>query len=555
MIRIKAGLVGTALVAVGLKLSLLASGSVPFNADEAVVALMARHILQGERPVFFYGQAYMGSLDAYLVAGGFWLFGEKVWVLRGVQGALYLATLLSTAWLGKAAFGSWKVGMIAAWLLAIPTVNLTLYTTATLGGYGEMLLVGNLILLAALRIANNIEADELNNRLWIWLAFGFLIGLGGWVFGMTLVYSVPACLFLIWRGMGSRTGTAMAERRSTRKFVQQIRIPGILTLTTAGVVFGSAPWWIYARSSGLVELLKELGGGAIAGVEGLSWPWQVTQHLFNLLVFGSSVVFGLRSPWEIRWLAWPLSPIILAFWLGVVFVATSSFLRSLFKRQEAHNTKGLILLMGVVITLVAGFLLTPFGADPSGRYFLPLGVIMALFAAQAVVLWRERWGRWSYGLVGLVLVFNLWGTVQTALDNPPGLTTQFDTQTWIDHRYDKALVDFLRSQGEQRGYSNYWVSYPLAFQSGEDLIFVPRLPYHLDFRYTARDDRYKPYDQLVDQAEHLAYITTHHPELDKRLRTGFTSLGVAWKEATIGDYHIFYGLSRKVRLEELNLGW
>src|SRR3972149_2161122 len=120
MIRIKAGLVGTALVAGGFELGPLGSGSVPFNADEAVVALMARHILQGERPVFFYGQAYMGSLDAYLVAGGFWLFGEKVWVLRGVQGALYLATLLSTAWLGKAAFRSWKGGVVAAWLLAVP---------------------------------------------------------------------------------------------------------------------------------------------------------------------------------------------------------------------------------------------------------------------------------------------------------------------------------------------------------------------------------------------------------------------------------------------------
>src|SRR3990172_5771512 len=208
MIRIKAGLVGAIVVAVGLKMSLLAAGSVPFNADEAVVALMARHIRQGERPVFFYGQAYMGSLDAYLVAVGFWLMGEKVWVIRVVQVILYLATLLSTAWLGKAATGSWKVGVIAAWLLAIPTVNLTLYTTATLGGYGEMLLIGNLILLAALNLARNIEADELDRLPWVWLAFGFLIGLGGWVFGMTLVYSVPACLFLVWRRMGGRTGTA-----------------------------------------------------------------------------------------------------------------------------------------------------------------------------------------------------------------------------------------------------------------------------------------------------------------------------------------------------------
>jgi len=554
MIRIKAGLVGAIVVAVGLKMSLLAAGSVPFNADEAVVALMARHILQGERPVFFYGQAYMGSLDAYLVAVGFWLMGEKVWVIRVVQVILYLATLLSTAWLGKAAFRSWKVGVIAAWLLAIPTVNLTLYTTASLGGYGEMLLMGNLILLVALRIAKNIEAEEQNKCLWIWLAFGFLIGLGGWVFGMTLVYSVPACLFLVWRGMGSRTSSTIAKRRSTRQIDQEMGMPRNLTLAIVGAVFGMAPWWIYAQNSGLVELLRELGGGAIAGVEGLSWPWQVAQHGFNLLVLGSSVLFGLRPPWEVRWLAWPLSPFILAFWLGVVFVAISAFLRSLINRQKVQNAKGLILLMGVVITLAAGFLLTPFGADPSGRYFLPVGVIMALFAAQAVLQWRERWRRWSYGLVGLVLVFNLWGTAQTALNNPPGLTTQFDAQTWIDHRYDEELIEFLRLQGEKRGYSNYWVSYPLAFQSGEDLIFVPRLPYHQDFRYTARDNRYEPYDRLVDQAERVAYITTHHPELDKRLRTGFTTLGVAWEEATIGDYQIFYGLSRKVRPEELNMG-
>ena len=53
---------------IALKVVLLALDAAPFNADEAVVALMARHILQGERPWFFYGQAYMGSLDAYLVA-------------------------------------------------------------------------------------------------------------------------------------------------------------------------------------------------------------------------------------------------------------------------------------------------------------------------------------------------------------------------------------------------------------------------------------------------------------------------------------------------------
>ena len=76
-----------------VRAGVLIAGVVPFNADEAVVGLMARHILQGERPIFFYGQAYMGSLDAFLIALGFSLFGEQVWVIRMIQTLLYLPSI------------------------------------------------------------------------------------------------------------------------------------------------------------------------------------------------------------------------------------------------------------------------------------------------------------------------------------------------------------------------------------------------------------------------------------------------------------------------------
>ncbi len=70
-----AGLASAVGVAIILKIVLLSAGVIPFNADEAVVALMARHITMGARPLFFYGQAYMGSLDAFLRRAGvlgFW---------------------------------------------------------------------------------------------------------------------------------------------------------------------------------------------------------------------------------------------------------------------------------------------------------------------------------------------------------------------------------------------------------------------------------------------------------------------------------------------------
>jgi predicted membrane-bound mannosyltransferase len=84
------------LLALALKGALLAADAVPFNSDEAVVGLMARHILlKGERPVFYYGQAYMGSLDAWLIAGAFALLGISTLTMRLVQVLLFIGLLVS----------------------------------------------------------------------------------------------------------------------------------------------------------------------------------------------------------------------------------------------------------------------------------------------------------------------------------------------------------------------------------------------------------------------------------------------------------------------------
>jgi len=581
-------LLGSLVAAAGLKVWLVAAERVPFNADEAVVALMARHVLQGQRPFFFYGQAYMGSLDAYLIAAGFNWFGEQVWVIRGIQTILYIGTLLTTALLGRSALGSWQVGVLAAWFLAIPTVNMTLYTTSSLGGYGEMLLIGNLILLVGLSIAREFTRGQGKTIGWLWVSLGFLVGLGLWVFGLTLVYSLSVLTFLLW------TIWKNGSFHTMRAGLKVLALP--VCLLTLGFTVGALPWGIYAAANGFGALLAELTGSAIAGVENTSFLNQVVQHTFNFVLFGGTVIAGLRPPWGVEWLAQPLLPVALAFWLGVMVFTTVQLYRSTnlplrveharlqvaemnFRKisargpftsslnanpdYETHkeqainlseSTNGAFLLAGVGLILVVGFITTPFGADPSGRYFIPMAVIMALFAAQAVMRLRDSHGRWAWGLVLIVLGFNLWGTVQAAQRVPPGLTTQFDAQTRIYHRHDFDLIAFLEAEGEMRGYSNYWISYPLAFQSGERLIFVPRLPYHRDLSYTSRDDRYAPYQQLVAAAGKVAYITGDQPALENHIRKGLATLRVDWQEKEIGDYRVFYQLSRVVRPGELGLG-
>ncbi len=182
------------LIALIARVVLLASNAVSFHSDEAVVALMARHILQGERPIFFYGQAYMGSLDAWLVAVGFRLFGESVLIIRIVQAILYLL-IVATGYLF-----AWRISrkpVIAAvtgLILALPPVLVALYTTATLGGYNEMLLCGNLVLLFGYDVAGAHRRSW-----WRWAALGLAAGLGWWANGLIIAFALPVALLIVVR--------------------------------------------------------------------------------------------------------------------------------------------------------------------------------------------------------------------------------------------------------------------------------------------------------------------------------------------------------------------
>jgi 4-amino-4-deoxy-L-arabinose transferase-like glycosyltransferase len=521
------------ILAIGLKVWLLSLDVVPFNADEAVVGLMARHILSGERPIFFYGQIYMGSLDACLVALGFWIFGQHIWVIRMLQILLYGLTLLTTIYLGKSAFKQLEVGILAAWLLAIPAINVTLYTTASLGGYGEVLLIGNLILLVTLRLA--VYCDEGKYFPHWWMIWGFLVGLGLWVLSLTLVYSIPSGIYLV---------IILLYATRENKLVKRVQILSNTAIyASLGFIIGSAPWWIFAAQNGFDKLLFELLGASRAGIEGLSYGFQLGRHLLNLILFGLPVIFGFRPPWDIQWLGLPLLPFVLFLWIAVVIKMVKGI-------KDWHTTiSGKSLLVALMAVLLLSFILTPFGADPSGRYFLPLTVPLSLFLAEFIIAMKEKWGSIAWGLFGLVLIYQGWGTYVCAKQYPPGITTQFSSISQHDMRSINRLVEFLYQNGETRGYTNYWIAYPLAFRSSEQIIFAPWLPYHLDFRYS--QDRYPKYGEIVELSDRAAFITSHHPQLDARLRSSFQELGVQWREAKIGDFQVFYGLTRRIRFDEI----
>jgi len=366
----------------------------------------------------------------------------------------------------------------------------------------------------------------------LFLLWGFLTGIGLWANGLTFVFSAPVGMALLW---------AIFKQPLREAAAWKYALPAV-----PGVFLGSLPWWLYAMQGGLNTLVTELFGNAVA-VEQDFWLIRIGNHLINYVLLGLTAAFGLRPPWEVRWLAIPLIPLIFVF-LGLVSIYA---VRLVFQQNEQRITFAVF--GGVVLVFSIAFLLTPFGIDPSGRYFLPLSIPFSLAAGGFVSSALNKL-HWQIACVGLVLVFNAWGTLDCAAQFPPGITTQFNPITVVDQRAMPELVSFLRANGETRGYTNYWVAYPLTFLSNEELVFTPRLPYQADLRYTPRDDRYTPYDGMVDESNQPAFITSRAPDLNDRLRSAFLRMGVTWEERQIGDFQVFYHLSKTVRPDQLGLG-
>lgn len=511
--------VGAALLAAAYKFVLLAAEAVPFNGDEAVVALMARHLLRGERPTFFYGQAYLGATDAWLVALSFSIFGESVPAIRLVQIALFAAFLLTSYLVFKRlGLSEWGINAALLWL-ALPPTMLTLYSTATLGGYGETLVLGNIALLLTISLQRSAfgRRGAMMRR---WLLLGVVAGFGLYTFPLILIYLIPIGLWLLWRQRG----------RAWRGYL----------LAALGFVIGSAPWWLALIQSGGRELAELAGAGVAGTIPGETYLETLPVRLINFFLFGASAWLGLRYPWSAEWVLPLIGLAALVIYLGVLGYAARHSRRS-----------GLPWAMSGALFIT--FLITPFGGDPSGRYFLPLYLPLSIFIAMFLQAIRNAKRTFVTLLLALLVGYNVAGTLSAASSRPPGITTQFDPVTWIDHTRDQELIDFLLAQGETHGYTNYWVQTPIAFLSQEQIIAAAALPYHLDFGYTPRDDRYPPYTQAVAQADRVFYITTNHPALDARIRSGLARLGVSFREQVIGNYQVFYALSRKVTPVELNV--
>lgn len=483
-----------------LRLWMLSHDVPTLNSDEATVGLMALHLLHGQWTTFYWGQEYMGSLEAVLAAPWLMLFGTTAIALRMATLLVGLA-FIATVYLLAARLYDRRVALFSAALLAFGPPFFVVLSMRTLGGYAETLLFGNLMLLLALGGAKPDRRPLLRTAL-----LGGVSGLALWTDPLILPYFLAV-------------GTIFWTRRRTDLRGRSGLLLGV------GFIIGASPALVYnlthgAATVGWILSLTLLGGHDSHRALGLILPnlWQTLTVALPILAgstLGGTQVTGLTTQeYLARAAAHPaaygLSLLLAVAALALGGAACARLVRewrtlrtppsagAMESGQERERRQGeAALLLVAVCTLIAFGLSRQPDIVTAPRYLLPVYAATPVVVAQArrlLALVSRRATGWlamvaaprRAGIV-LALMICAW-FVAGNLALTPLQTAARDHGIWIAGS-DDALLRALHTANVHTVISNdYWEGLRLTFESGETIITVMMTaPGHLGF------NRYPPY--------------------------------------------------------------
>ncbi|NJP33538.1 hypothetical protein [Micromonospora thermarum] len=482
------------LAGVAYRLGLLLHDTPPTNSDEATMGLAALHIAQGrEFPVWFYGQAYMGTLEAYLAAPLFALAGPSTLALRLPTLALYAVFVLLAWRLAVRLTGDRWYGLLVAALLAFGSDRVVKNQLIAGGGYPEMNAAG----VALVLLAYDLAAGRPGRRLPRWAVWGFLAGLLVWVDPLVLPYVATAGAVLVafrWRELRGRAGALLG----------------------LGALVGAAPLLVDSLVSGRSPLAAVLAAG------GAGQPAGWAERLHGALVLGPALGIGFCSPgrcagWQLWWSA------VLPLLLLAAAVAAWHRLRAPAepgapggRSDEAARPVGaalaLALVGGAVLTLAVYVGSSASGRTPveSSRY------LSCLLISVPVLLWpvwdaaRRRSGRAGTARRAAA-VGVLAATLGTAAVATGGAVAAAPAYRAAEARHAD-LVRALRALDVRHVYGGYWTCNRLTFATREDVLCAV-----VDDDLSPGHDRYRPYRRAVDAAPGAAWVAPEGSPLAARL--------------------------------------
>ncbi|MDH4270793.1 MAG: hypothetical protein OEW18_02320 [Candidatus Aminicenantes bacterium] len=419
------------LLAILLRLPYLASPSGLMTSDDAVPALMGKHIAQGQTPpVCYYGQLYMGSLSSHYYALAFRVFGYSIFVLKCATLLIYLVFMIVQFYFLKEIF-SFSLALAVAFFYSLPINPLVHAGLDNTSAFALVLLLGSLLLYFAYLVG------FCSREKWIPL-LGLTMGLSFWTHQISTALILTSLLIVVAKvGWDIRKYAVLAYWAFL----------GFLPQFLVEVFFGFK----------LVPFLMN-GQRAVNG-----------DKLGAALDFTGALLTPSRHPARFVFLAFVLA--------GFVAILARAW-----KRKAARPQTVFCLFPLIFVVL---YILSDFSNKGVIRYMYPLyvGLPVLLLAAFHYLKPKLRTVTSFALIIFLFLAFNLkdsLGLMDAAKDR---------------HGRIERVVSAMEETGHRYWMAEYWTAFLLTAVSGERLIVdsytIERyLPYGLSYWNSREKDNY-----------------------------------------------------------------
>ncbi len=537
--------------AIGLRLFLLAMGWPPTDSDEGTMGIMARHIAyRGEHPYVFYGQNYMGTIEAYIGTVFFRLFGPSLFSLRLSVVLLVTLFLISTYLLASLLYSK-KVALVTLAVLSLGSIYTITRETLATGGSTQTMLFGSLAFLLASWLSFTYRRGAPLRtqvmRLIGYTCWGIVLGLGFWSDMIVLPFFACAVLLLVvfcwrdllWAWVGAIGGFVLGAYPILRYSLNAASHGDSVLKTLFGLFQGST----VQAPHGLHQILHAVKGTVLISVPTATGypfcPVMEQSFLSDNTVQTPLCTLG-HALWGVGYIALLVLSVLLT--LAVLWRLWRQrrlTMQEVDARRTLVRSVSQLLLVGSALLAISAYSLSSAPVGWPGyhsRYLIGLlivtpAVIAPLWNAASNVSTLSLSRQWlrilctngsRVALAGIALVY-LTGTLMLFSEVP---ATQAANQRQTD------LINHLVTSGHPHIYTEYWECNKIAFESNERVIcgvLYPDLqPSH---------NRTPGYWNIVHADPHAAYVfSVGSPQvalLDKKLKAS------KYERSTIDGYVVW----------------
>lgn len=510
-------LAGICLIGIIVRLDFLIAGGGVLDGDEAILGLMAKHIMEGRSfPIFFYGQPYMGSIESFLAAPIFYLFGISGYALLLVPTVLSLA-LLPLIYVMSRRFLSEGAALLATLYFAVPPQPLIIWSIKARGGFIETVFLGSIVFIL---LARAIRAESPPKP----FGLGLVLGISWWI-------NFQALYFMLISGF-----VYLCLLSRVRLSYYQSRLALYLQHFFTGFgafVVGSLPFWFYNFRHDFASFTTFVAGGSSDRLS----------HLKGFFAESLPILLGARREWSSQdvfpgasWVSYGMLIVALAVYLSLRIGDLFGLIMT-----RAFAKKAALELFPIFATIVSAiFIVSSYGwLTQAPRYLLPLYLaIPVLFGFAAANMHRF----FATVFVSCAIFLNLSSLYAggRAIGGQPFVAD--GERVAVDHA---ELNAWLLQKGVRFVRTNYWIGYRVAFETEEMVRFI-----RFQEPGFARIPEYEEFGRRESIGE-VPYILT--PKQGEVVKHALGLRGFKFSEIVLSGYSVLYNLSAPLRADVVPL--